>query len=188
MVRSRGDLTIIGVVDLEWTYIGPAQLFGSAPWWLLMDRPTNQAWDCYSGEPTRITTRYLRYLGIFKRVLEEEEARTPGNEKKELSNLVHWSERSGAMWLHMLLSGGFNNPSSFPFTKLVQHVGTDEWKRREGEVSTDEVEAFGAWKELQLEEYDRDLQRIKAERKLHLEGKMVEEQFVAMAPTVQLIQ
>lgn len=43
IVRSRQDLTVIGVVDLEWSYIGPAQLFGSAPWWLLMDRPTNQA-------------------------------------------------------------------------------------------------------------------------------------------------
>ena len=42
MVRSRQDLTVIGAVDLEWSYIGPAQLFGSAPWWLLMDRPTNQ--------------------------------------------------------------------------------------------------------------------------------------------------
>jgi len=49
MVRSRQDLTIIGVVDFEWLYIGPAQLFGSAPWRLLMDRPTNQAWDCENG-------------------------------------------------------------------------------------------------------------------------------------------
>jgi hypothetical protein len=62
IVRSRQDLTVIGVVDLEWWYVGPAQLFGSAPWWLLMDRPTNQAWDCDTEEPTRITARYFRYL------------------------------------------------------------------------------------------------------------------------------
>lgn len=43
LVRSRQDLPVIGVVDFEWSYIGPAQLFGSAPWWLLMDRTTNQA-------------------------------------------------------------------------------------------------------------------------------------------------
>ncbi|WPH01398.1 Hypothetical protein R9X50_00424300 [Acrodontium crateriforme] len=31
IVRSRQDLTVVGVVDLEWSNIGPAQLFGSAP-------------------------------------------------------------------------------------------------------------------------------------------------------------
>jgi hypothetical protein len=41
---SEDDLTIVGVVDLEWSYIGPAQLFGSAPWWLLQDRPINEEW------------------------------------------------------------------------------------------------------------------------------------------------
>jgi len=33
--RSKEDLTIIGIVDLEWLYVGPAQLFSSVPWWLL---------------------------------------------------------------------------------------------------------------------------------------------------------
>jgi hypothetical protein len=32
IVKSEKDLTIVGVVDLEWVYAGPAQLFGSAPW------------------------------------------------------------------------------------------------------------------------------------------------------------
>ncbi|RAH78234.1 hypothetical protein BO86DRAFT_402920 [Aspergillus japonicus CBS 114.51] len=32
IVRGRDDLAVVGVVDLEWSYIGPAQLFGSAPW------------------------------------------------------------------------------------------------------------------------------------------------------------
>jgi hypothetical protein len=96
---------------------------------------------------------------MFKRVLEEKEARTPGHENKELSNLICWSEHSGAMWLHMLLSAGFNDPCSFPFTKLVQHVGTDEWERHEREVSEDEVAVFGAQKVLQLEQYNRDLER-----------------------------
>lgn len=82
----------------------------------------------------------------------------PGHENKELSNLVRWSEDSGAMWLHMLLLVGFNDPYSFPFTKLVQYVGTDEWERREREVSEDEVSAFGAQKALQLEQYNRELE------------------------------
>jgi hypothetical protein len=31
MVKSREDLTVIGVIDFEWYYIGLAQLFRSAP-------------------------------------------------------------------------------------------------------------------------------------------------------------
>lgn len=41
IVRSEEDLTIVGVVDFEWSYVGPAQLFGSAPCWLLQDRLNN---------------------------------------------------------------------------------------------------------------------------------------------------
>ncbi|KAL5121973.1 hypothetical protein ACEQ8H_000189 [Pleosporales sp. CAS-2024a] len=178
MVRSRNDLTIIGVVDLEWSYIGPAQLFGSAPWWLLMDRPTNQVWDCHDGEPVQITNRYIRYLDMFKRILEEEEAKTPGYENHELSRLVRWSEDSGAMWLHMLLSTGFNGPDSFPFTRLIQHIGEGEWEKRKREASDDEVAAFGAKKLRQLEQYNQDLEKIEAHIALVKEGKMKKEAFL----------
>ncbi|KUJ07302.1 uncharacterized protein LY89DRAFT_677923 [Mollisia scopiformis] len=72
IVKSKEDLTIIGMVDLEWSYIGPAQLFGSAPWWLLQDRLTN--WDTsLDKESPEIVARFFKYLEIFKRVLEEEE-------------------------------------------------------------------------------------------------------------------
>lgn len=180
IVRSRENLTVIGVVDFEWSYIGPAQLFGSAPWWLLMDRPTNQAWDCNNGVPTGITSRYFKYLNLFKRVLEEEEARLAGHENRELSNLVRWSEQSGAMWVHMLLATGFNDSYTFPFTMLVQHLGTDEWERRERDISEDEVAAFGAQKVLQLEHYNRDLARIQAHKILVDEGKLSKKDFIAM--------
>lgn len=33
IIRGEEDLTVVGVVGLEWSYVGPAQLFGSAPWW-----------------------------------------------------------------------------------------------------------------------------------------------------------
>ncbi|KAK0709057.1 hypothetical protein B0T26DRAFT_742651 [Lasiosphaeria miniovina] len=145
MARSRRDLNVVGVVDLEWSYVGPAQLLGSAPWWLLMDRPTSQAWDCDgdgddddTGEPAHITGRYFRYLGIFKRVLGEEEAKTPGHENRKLSSLIQWSQESSAMWFHMLLLTGFNDRCSFPFTKLVQHVGEDEWDRLERQLDDGE--------------------------------------------------
>lgn len=144
-----------------------------------MDRPTNQEWDCNNGELPGITTRYFKYLNIFKRVLEEEELKMPGNQDKELSSLVCWSESSGAMWLHMLLSTGFNGPREFPFTMLVKYVGVDDWERRERCINQDEVEAFGAQKALELEQYRRDLERIQAQKVLVDEGKLSKEEFFA---------
>ncbi|KAK1770070.1 phosphotransferase enzyme family protein [Phialemonium atrogriseum] len=166
IVRSREDLTIVGVVDLEWSYIGPAQLFGSAPWWLLQDRPVNSVWDCDNDEPPKVAERYFRYLEIFKRVLEEEEAKMPGHEEKELSSLVKWSQDSGAMWLHMLLSAGFNDQCSFPFTQLRQHLGAAEWARQ-GKVR-------------ELDEYDRALEKREEYKALVDSEKMTREDFIAM--------
>lgn len=105
----------MGVVDLEWSYIGPAQLFGPAPWWLLQERPTNQKWDWQGGKPPKFTERYFKHLDIYKRILEEEKAKMPGHAERELSDLVKWSQESGAMWLHMLVSVGFIDDQCFPF-------------------------------------------------------------------------
>ena len=165
IARGREDLTVVGVVDLEWSYIGPAQLFGSALWWLLQDRPVNSAWDCESDdELPKIATRYLKCLDIFIRVLEEEEAKMPGlMEERELSGLVKWSQASGAMWLHMLVSSGFNDHRSLPFTQLRRHVGAVEWARREEEVqfnSADEPGEFAARKVSELDQYDKALEKI----------------------------
>ncbi|KAJ5788919.1 Aminoglycoside phosphotransferase [Penicillium psychrosexuale] len=67
IVKSDSDLTIVGVVDLEWVYAGPAQLFGSAPWWLLHDRPVNDEWDFENSyHPPVATERYFDCLRIFK--------------------------------------------------------------------------------------------------------------------------
>jgi hypothetical protein len=69
------------VVDLEWSYAGPAQLFGSAPWWLLQDQLNNYDTFLDKEEAPRVLARYLRNLDVFKTVLEEEEeeARMPAN-------------------------------------------------------------------------------------------------------------
>lgn len=178
IVRSREDLGIVGVVDLEWSYAGPAQLFGS-PWWLLQDRPVNSAWDCNQEEEPAIGARYLQYLEIFIRVLEEEEARMPGHEEKELSKLIKWSRDSGSMWLHMILSAAFNDQRSFPFTKLRQHVGATEWSARAKEFSNrEELEEFAAQKVRELDDYDEALEEMEEVKALVDSGKMAREEFV----------
>ncbi|OJK04808.1 hypothetical protein ASPACDRAFT_49181 [Aspergillus aculeatus ATCC 16872] len=137
IVRGREDLTIVGVIDLEWSYIGPAQLFGSVPWRLLQDRP----------EPPKIAACCFRCLDIFIDMLEEEEAKMPGHDERELSNLVKWSRGSRAIWLHMLLSFGFNDHRSFPLTQLRRHLGLTEWARRERKSdNAEELEAFATRK------------------------------------------
>ncbi|KAK0621402.1 hypothetical protein B0T17DRAFT_591296 [Bombardia bombarda] len=134
IVKSDDDLTVVGVVDLEWSYVGLAQLSASVPWWLLQDRPINPEWDCDDHQPPDVAVRYFRYLEIYKRVLEEEEAKRPGHEKKEMFNLVRWSEDFGS-----------------------NHVGIDKWKKRRWAFDPEEVGAFVAEKTSQLEGYDAEL-------------------------------
>jgi hypothetical protein len=180
IVRGKEDLTIIGVVDLEWSYIGPAQLFGSAPWWLLQDRPVNSSWDCKGDKLPRIADRYFKCLEIFMRILEEEEAKRPAHKEKELSSLIKWSQVSGAMWLHMLLSTGFNDHRSFPFTQLRRHLGATEWARREKEFdNVKELEGFATQKLSELDEYDEALEKTEQNKALVDSGNMTKEEFIA---------
>lgn len=163
IVRSKEDLTIVGVVDLEWTYAGPAQMFASAPWWLLMDRPVNETWDFDGEEAPEVTDRYFKHLEIFKRVLEEEESKmTEGDkDKKEVSELVKWSEDSGAMWFHMLLTCGFFDSPGFPCMQLRKHKGVEWWKARLEEYEeTEEVKTFVDNKPKGLEAYDELSEKV----------------------------
>ncbi|CAL3972025.1 unnamed protein product [Diplocarpon coronariae] len=75
--RSREDITVIEIVDLDWPYIRSAQLFGSVPWWLLQDR-----------FPPKIVAKCFKYLEIFVRDLEKKEAGLRGHER-ELSTGFH---------------------------------------------------------------------------------------------------
>ncbi|KAK0115668.1 hypothetical protein ONS95_000064 [Cadophora gregata] len=182
--RSRGDLTVVGLVDLEWSYIGPAQLFGSAPWWLLQDRPVNSAWDYNGDKPPKIAARYFKYLEMYIRVLEEEEVKWLGHKDGELSSLVKWSQASGAMWLHMLLSSGFNDHRSFPFTQLRRHIGATEWTKREKAFDNEEeLNAFAARKLGELDEYDEALEKRENDKRLVDSGEMTREDFIANALT-----
>jgi hypothetical protein len=182
IVRGTEDLTVIGLVDLEWSYIGPAQLFGSAPWWLLQDRPVNGAWD-YKGEGEalpKIGSRYFRYLDMYIRILEEEESKMQGHEERELSSLVKWSQASGAMWLHMLLSSGFNDEDNFPFTQLRAHLGATEWARRGMEFDNPkELEEFAARKVREINMYEEALEEMEKSKALVDSGDMTKEEFIA---------
>jgi dsDNA-binding SOS-regulon protein len=171
---------VVGVVDLEWSYAGPAQLFGSAPWWLLQDRLNNYDTFLDKEEAPRVLGRYLRNLDVFKTVLEEEEARMPGKQAMELSRLVRHSEESGSMWLHMLLSWGFNHPDSLPFTQLQAHLGPERWKELEEGHRGKEAREFTSRKLAELDEYDEMVERMECLQNDVENGKMTMEAFVAV--------
>ncbi|GFG05129.1 hypothetical protein IFM61392_03672 [Aspergillus lentulus] len=179
IVRSKDDLTITGVIDLEWVYAGPAQLFASAPWWLLLDRPINTEWDFEEGEAPKATDRYFECLAIFKRVLAEEEAEMTGNRGKELSELIQWSEDSGAMWLHMLLSSGFFDTLSFPCMQLRKRRGAEWWDERIDEYrDTEEVETFVTNKLDDLAAYDKVEDKVEHYKALMDSKEMTIEDFI----------
>lgn len=181
IVRSKEDLTVVGVVDLEWSYVGPAQLFGSAPWWLLQDRPVNSAWDCFGDEPPKIAARYFRYLDTFVSILEEEEEKMLGHTMRELSTLIKWSRASGTMWLHMLLSSGFNDHRSFPFTQLRMHLHA-EWAKCEKKFDNpEELESFAARKMDQLDMYDKAVEKRDEDKALVDSGEMTKDEFITLA-------
>ncbi|PGG96623.1 hypothetical protein AJ80_09802 [Polytolypa hystricis UAMH7299] len=185
IVQSREDLTVVGVVDLEWSYIGSAQLFGSAPWWLLQDRPVNSAWDYKGTSRPRLppgTSNAWRFSYVSWRRKRQKNARGTKKRERALSSLVKWSQASGAMWLHMLLLSGFNDHRSFPFTQLRRHLGATEWAKREKEFDNEEeLEAFAARKVSELDEYDEALEKREEGKALVDSGKMTKEEFVANA-------
>ncbi|KAH0829719.1 hypothetical protein FOPE_10723 [Fonsecaea pedrosoi] len=180
IVRSAEDLTVVGLVDLEWSYAGPAQLFGSAPWWLLQDRLNNYDTFLDEEEIPKILQRYLRNLDMFKTVLEEEEARIPGQPGMELSRLVRHSEESGSMWLHMLLSWGFNHRDSLPFAQLRAHLGPERWKELEEGHHGNEAKKFTERKLAELVKYDEMVEKMECLREDVENGKMTREAFVAL--------
>ncbi|KAL5366306.1 hypothetical protein BJX96DRAFT_182452 [Aspergillus floccosus] len=180
IVKSRDDLTVVGVIDLEWVYAGPAQVFASGTWWLLGDRPINESWDFRTRGPPQQATRYMQHLDMFKHVLKEEETKMGDRLAKKLSTLVEWSEASGAMWLHMILSSGFFDPVIFPCGQLQKHFGLRRWLDKLAEFEgAEEVKRFAEHKERDLIRYDTEVDEIEELKSLMDSGELSREDFVA---------
>ena len=162
IVKSHDDLTFVGVVDLEWSYAGPAQLAAS-PWWLLQSRLTlyDLEFPEEAKKSTTILDRYLKYLDVFIHVLKQEERGLTTSQCTALSTLVEWSRNSGAIWLHMLLHTGFNYVSSIPFVKLREHISPKKWQRILDEaLDLEKLKSLVGTKIDQLGRYDDILEKI----------------------------
>lgn len=185
IVRGTDDLTIAGMVDIEWVYAGPAQLFGSAPWWLLLDRPVNDEWDFEDGEAPKTTDRYFECLEIFIRVLEEEETRMTEDGRRELTELVKWSRDTGAMWLHMLLSSSFFDNLTFPYMQLRKHKDAQWWdERMKDHGNTEEVEKFVADKLKDLAAYYEIKDKVEHYKVIMGNEEMSAEDFISSVSSI----
>jgi hypothetical protein len=134
IVDNRDDLNIVGVVDLEWSYIGPAQLLATAPWWILQARPnTLAASDEYAG-------MYLQYLNKLMPILEAEEEKLQPDQRKGLSSLVKRSQENGTMWYLMVLRGFYIDVTDLPCERLV--ASTPDWETLAAEVDGEDAQTF----------------------------------------------
>ncbi|KAH8201599.1 hypothetical protein TruAng_004205 [Truncatella angustata] len=86
----------------------------------------------------------------------DEEKKMPPRHQR-LSGLLKWSQRSGTVWLHMVLSSDFKFDEIIPFTRLREHNGYDEEKQQGKKFcNTSDIESFVTREVVQLKQDDED--------------------------------
>lgn len=134
IVDNTQDLNIVGVIDLEWSYIGPAQLLATAPWWILQERL-----NAISPSDEK-KGMYLKYLDKYMQILEAEEERLPPGQRKGLSALVRRSLENGTMWYVMVIQGFFIDCTDIPSVQLI--ASTPDWDKLAAEIPREEIRSF----------------------------------------------
>ncbi|KAG8623887.1 hypothetical protein KVT40_008863 [Elsinoe batatas] len=171
LVRSETDLTIVAVLDWEWSYAAPYQMFASPPRWLVIDLPYEFDDDKYE--------QYTKLLDTFLEVLDEEESKrchsdgcstSNGNSqaitvtppidpsRARLSTRMRRTLEDGKFWFHELLQNCYIGADNEPWWRLTQQYPD----LLNLPVDEQDVEAFVARKMKDKEEYDADRQRTLA--------------------------
>jgi hypothetical protein len=106
------------VLDWEWTYAAPYQLFISPPRWLLIQKPIE--WDEPFGSQYQ---RYQSYLDLFLKELEyeENERATYQQGKDRLSASMRRSLSDGKFWFHELMYDCFT-PADNPAFRAICNI------------------------------------------------------------------
>ena len=175
LVRSESDLTIVAMLDWEWSYAAPYQLFSSPPPWLAFDRPRDfemQDIELY-GALLQVFLSELRHqedirLGPSEVVQEDDQGAVspakvppvPDPTGKRLSWLMKENWDSGRFWFHEIIRSAETAADYLPWKCLVS-----KYPYLEGLYVLDEnaVNKFIQRKLNDLEEYTEDCLEVKRE-------------------------
>lgn len=163
IVNNATDLKIVAVLDWEWTYTAPYQMFYSPPRWLSMKKPIY--WQQPNGSEF---TQYKACLEIFLRELEQEESERnkglPHFELREtLSGLMRQSMADGKFWYHELLYACFTGAENTAWKAICNmHPDHDEL----APISEPELDSFVEKKMDQLREYEAEWNAMCEKRKV----------------------
>ncbi|THZ82486.1 hypothetical protein D6C84_05769 [Aureobasidium pullulans] len=161
MVDNAEDLNIVAVLDREWSYADPQELFWSPPLWLLGQPPAS--WE--DGHDDSRLSRYNKYLDIWIRVIQEEEQKvldssTGDDHDKELPSVLLQKQRQdGSMWFYHIMQEAFNGPNSIPFSRLREAV--PDFEELAAAISKEDAEAFVRKKMEHKDRYEKDLAEMK---------------------------
>ncbi|CAD0031304.1 unnamed protein product, partial [Aureobasidium pullulans] len=161
MVDNAEDLNIVAVLDWEWSYAGPQELFWSPPLWLLGQPPAS--WE--DGHDDSRLSRYNKYLDIWIRVIQEEEQKvldsSTGDDHhvERPSGLLQKQRQGGSMWFYHIMQEAFNGPNSVPFSRLREAV--PDFEELAAAVSKEDTEAFVKMKMEHKDRYEKDLAEMK---------------------------
>jgi hypothetical protein len=140
------DLDIIAVVDWEWSYAGPLQLYWSPPSWLLLQSP--HVW-----ERDRLE-RYKHCLSLYISILEQEEAKDQTSKSEaevKPSLLMRKLWENEKFWFHQILTHCVDYLSDLPYIEL-RRIDPD-LDDLANAVSNSEVELFVKRKQERHEPY-----------------------------------
>lgn len=157
MVNNVDDLEVVAVLDWEWSYAGPSELFWSPPLWLLGQHPV--CWE--DGVDNSRVSRYHEHLDVLIAVLQEEEAKIlpkrPGDELPSV--LLRNKQHDGSMWFYHLMHEAYHGPNTVPFSHL--RAAVSDFDELAAAVSREETEAFVQMKMKHLQSYAEKLAETK---------------------------
>ncbi|KZF21602.1 hypothetical protein L228DRAFT_156374 [Xylona heveae TC161] len=158
LVNNETELKIVAVLDWEWAYTAPYQMFFSPPRWLLIKKPTY--WT------SEDLDRYKTCLELFLHVLAQEETDRYKDENhlienpERLSDLMRQSMDDGKLWFHELMYAcyeGANNPAWQAICKL--HPDLDDF----APIPESTLDGFSKTKMEQLQKYEAEWAKKQAE-------------------------
>lgn len=156
IVNNIDDLQIVAVLDWEWSYAGPQELFWSPPLWLLGQHPV--CWE--DGVDNSRVSKYHDHLDIFIAVMQEEEAKILSSTGEDLPSVIlRKKQQDGSLWFYHIMHEAYNGPNNVPFSHLRASV--PDFDELAAAVSTKETEAFVQMKLKHLERYKEELAETK---------------------------